>query len=154
MTKTRCLLAVLLLLPGTTLAQQTTSRCPILPTGSGLQWTELASDGFLACKARSGDGLQSLNVMLTSRDPDIRLSRSQRAEAGVFSGGSLHWYVPEIAGSAAAADSRRITVVKLGRDQYAQIWIDATSPEELARLQAMAGQLDVSAGTSYLVSGK
>lgn len=153
--KTLYLLAVLLGLPGTVLAQQTTSRCPALPSGSGLQWDEQANTGFLACKARSDDGRQSLNVMLTSRDPDIRLSRSQRAESGTFSGEELHWYVPELAGrDEAYAASRRITVVKLGKDQYAQVWIDAESPEELGRLQSMASQLDVTAGTSYLVSGK
>jgi hypothetical protein len=153
--KTLYLLAALLCLPGTALAQQATSRCPVLPSDSGLQWDEKANTGFLACKARSGDGRHSLNVMLTTRDPDLHLTRSQRAESGVFSGESLHWYVPELAGrDAAYAASRRITVVKLGRDQYAQIWIDAESPEELGRLQSMAGQLDISAGTNYLVSGK
>ena len=154
--KTFYLLAALLCLPGAALAQQTTtSRCPALPPGSGLQWDEQASAGFLACKARSDDGLHSLNLMLTSRDPDIRLIRSQRAESGTFSGESLHWYVPELAGrDEAYASSRRITVVKLGKDQYAQVWIDAESPEELSRLQSMASQLDISAGTHYLVSGK
>lgn len=153
--KTVYLLAALLGLPGTLLAQQAPSRCPALPASSGLQWQEQASAGFVACKATSQDGGESLNVMLTSRDPDIRFSRSQRAEPGVFSGEELRWYVPELAGrSESYAASRRITVVKLGKDQYAQVWIDATSPEELARLQSLAGQLDASAGTSYLVSGQ
>ena len=153
--KTVYLLAALLGLPGTVLAQQATSRCPVLPASSGLQWQEQASTGFLACKATSQDGGESLNMMLTSRDPDTRFSRSQRAESGVFSGEELRWYVPELAGrSESYAASRRITVVKLGKDQYAQVWIDATSPEELARLQSLAEQLDVSAGTSYLVSGQ
>ncbi|MEO6104678.1 MAG: hypothetical protein ABIP44_13710, partial [Pseudoxanthomonas sp.] len=81
--------------------------------------------------------------------------RSQRAEAGTFSGESLRWYVPELGGrSEEFTASRRIAVVKLGRDQYAQVWIDASSAEELNRLQLLAGQLDVSAGTSYLVSGQ
>jgi hypothetical protein len=153
--KTVCLLVALLGVPGTVLAQQATSHCPVLPASSGLQWQEKASTGFLACKAISEDGGESLNVMLTSRDPDIRFSRSQRAETGVFSGESLRWYVPELAGrSESYAASRRITVVKLGKDQYAQVWIDATSPEELARLQSLAEQLDVSAGARYLVSGQ
>jgi hypothetical protein len=153
--KTLYLLAALLSLPGTVLAQQATSRCPVLPSDSGLRWDEQASVGFLACKARSDDGRQPLNVMLTSRDPDIHLSRSQRAESGSFSGESLHWYIPELAGrDQAYVSSRRITVIKLGKNQYAQVWIDAGSPEELDRLQSMASKLDVSAGTSYLVSGK
>ena len=153
--KTIYLLAALLSLPGTVLAQQAASRCPALPPDSGLQWDEQANAGFLACKARSDDGRHSLNMMLTTRDPDIRLTRSQRAESGLFSGESLHWYIPELAGrNEAYAASRRITVVKLGKDQYAQIWIDAETPEELGRLQSMASQLDVTAGTNYLVSGK
>ncbi len=147
------LAAVLLSLPGAVLAQQAPSRCPALPADSGLQWDEQANTGFLVCKARSEDGRHSLNLMLTSRDPDIRMVRSQRAEEGVFSGESLHWYVPELAGrDEAFTASRRITVVKLGKDQYAQVWIDAESPAELSRLQSLAGQLDISAGTAYLVS--
>lgn len=155
MIKSLYLLAALLGLPAAALAQQAPSRCPPLPASSGLQWTEKVSNGFLACKALSADGRQSLNVMLTSRDPDLRLSRSQRAEAGTFSGESLHWYVPQLAGSTEAfAASHRITVVKLGKGQYAQLWVDAASAEDLARLQALAGQLDASAGASYLVSGQ
>lgn len=149
------LLIALSCLPGTVLAQQATSHCPVLPPGTGLQWDEHASAGILACKARSDDGRHSINVMLTTRDPNFQLSRSQRAESGTFSGESLHWYVPELAGrDEAFAASRRIAVVKLGKNQYVQIWIDAESPGELSRLQSMASQLDVSAGTNYLVSGK
>ena len=147
--------ALFCLLPCGVWAQQAVSRCPTLPASSGLQWVEKASVGFLACKARSEDGSKSLNLMLTSRDPDIRLVRSQRTESGVFSGEPFHWYIPELAGRADEyAASRRITVLKLGKDQYAQIWIDAESPEALGKLQAMVSQMDASAGTQYLVSGK
>ncbi|MEO6517885.1 MAG: hypothetical protein ABIO17_02665 [Pseudoxanthomonas sp.] len=145
----------LLCLPCSVWAQQVASRCPTLPSASGLQWVEKASVGFIACKARSPDGSQSLNLMLTSRDPDIRLLRSQRTESGVFSGAAFHWYIPELVGRADEyAASRRITVLKLGKDQYAQIWIDAQSPEALGKLQSMVSQMDASAGTQYLVSGK
>lgn len=151
--KATYLLTALLALPGTVLAQQASNRCPSLPSASGLQWQEQAGNGYIACKAMTADGRQSLNVMLTSRDPGIRLSRSQRAEAGVISGEELHWYVPELAGrDPAFAASRRITVVELGKDQYAQVWIDAESPEELGQLQSLASQLDISAGAAYLVS--
>lgn len=148
------LFAVLLALPGTLFAQQTSTRCPTLPSPSDLQWQEQAGNGFIACRALTDDGRRALNVLLTSRDPGIRLDRSRRAEDGSFSGQTLHWYLPELAGQdAASIASRRITVVKLGKDQYAQVWIDAASPEELGRLQSVAGQLDISAGAaSYLVS--
>lgn len=151
--KTIYLFAMLLALPGTLLAQQAATRCPALPSASGLQWQEQAGRGFIVCKALTADGRRSLNLMLTSRDPDIRLDRSRRAERGTFSGEALHWYIPELAGQdAAAVASRRITVVELGKDQYAQVWIDAASAEELDRLQSLAGQLDVSVGAAYLVS--
>lgn len=151
--KTIYLIAILLALPGSLLAQQSTTRCPTLPSASGLQWQERAGNGFIVCKAVTGDGRQSLNMLLTSRDPDIRLSRSQRAEAGTFSGEALHWYVPELAGrDPAFAESRRITVVELRKGQYAQVWIDAESPKELGQLQSLASQLDISAGAAYLVS--
>lgn len=144
----------ILLLPGMAHAQQPPSRCPSLPASSGLQWEERAHTGFLACKAQNEDGSKSINLLLTSRDPDLRLSRSRRTESGVFSGESLHWYLPEIAGrDETYLASRRIAVVELGKGQYAQIWIDAPSPEALGELQTLAGQLDVSAGTAYLVSG-
>ena len=147
------LFAIFLALPGTLLAQQTATRCPALPSPSDLQWQEQAGDGFIVCKAVNDDGRRSLNVLLTSRDPGIRLDRSRRAENGTFSGETLHWYLPELAGQDdASIASRRITVVKLGKNQYAQVWIDAASSEELSRLQSLAGQLDISAGAAYLVS--
>ena len=147
-------LSALVSVHGPVMAQQTSVRCPALPASSGLQWEERASTGFLACKARTEDSSKSMNLLLTSRDPDLRLSRSRRAEPGVFSGESLHWYLPELAGQdESTIASRRIAVVELGKDQYAQIWIDAKSPEALAELQALAGNLDVSAGAAHLVSG-
>lgn len=147
-------LSALLTVPGVVKAQQAPVRCPALPASSGLRWEERASTGFLACKAQTEDGSKSMNLLLTSRDPDLRLSRSRRAEPGVFSGESLHWYVPELAGQdESAVATRRIAVVELGKSQYAQIWIDAKSPDAMAELQTLTGRLDVSAGTAYLVSG-
>ncbi len=148
------LLSILLAVPGTVMAQQASVRCPSLPASSGLQWEERVSTGFLACKARTEDSSKSMNLLLTSRDPDLRLSKSRRAEQGVFSGQPLHWYVPELAGQAeSVVASKRIAVVELGKDQYAQIWIDAKSPEALAELQTLAEKLDVSTSAAYLISG-
>lgn len=153
--KTHCLLAVLLCVPLAALAQQATPLCPALPSDSGLQWDERVSHDFIACKARSVDGRESLNVMLSSRDPNLRLVRALRAESGTFSGETLYWYIPELAGrDESFVATRRITVAKLGKDQYAQVWINAESPEELGRLQAVASQLDISAARHHLASGK
>ena len=153
--KTFYCLAILLLFSGALQAQQTVTRCPALPSDSSLQWQEKTGAGFISCKAQAAGGRESLNVLLTSRDPDLELKRTQRAESGTFSGQTLDWYIPEVAGrDEAFVASRRITVIKLGKDQYAQVWIDAASVEDLGRMQSLAGQLDVSVGAAYLASSK
>ena len=153
--KIHFLFAVLLCVPVTSLAQQATPLCPPLASESGLQWDERASNDFITCKARSADGRESLNLMLGTRDPNLRLPRALRAEPGTFSGETLYWYTPELAGrDAAYVATRRITTVKLGKDQYAQVWINADSPEELRRLQAVASELDINAARQHLAAGK
>lgn len=49
--------------------------------------------------------------------------------------------------------SRRITVVELDNDRYAQVWINANSPEELGSLISLAQQLDVRATSAQLSAG-
>ncbi|MEL1265304.1 hypothetical protein [Pseudoxanthomonas putridarboris] len=132
---------------------QQTPPCPTLPDSAGLQWEQRVDRSFIACKAVTADGRQVLNVMLTARDPKISLERSLRAEEGNFSGRGMYWYRPDLGGrEIPGMESRRITVVKLGKDQYAQVWIDAESPTELASLRALAQQLDVSATSATLLS--
>lgn len=123
-------------------AQQAT-QCPLLPSSSGLQWQEQAQSDFIVCKASTGDGRTVLNVMLTARDPALTLSRALRAEKGSFAGESLYWYKPDMGGrELPGLDARRITTVKLARNRYAQIWIDADDVNELAALQQLTGNLD------------
>ncbi|WP_454831608.1 hypothetical protein [Pseudoxanthomonas wuyuanensis] len=142
----------LLLLPTTALAQQP-FYCPNLPANTELQWEQRLGDGFITCKAVDPDGRQVLNLMLTSRDPDIALGRPLRAEEGRFSGKELYWYRLDLGGRAFPdMESRRITVVKLGKDHYAQVWINAASIQELGTLQALAQQLDVNDASATLLS--
>lgn len=142
----------LLLLPATALAQQS-FQCPALPAGSDLQWEQRVDREFIACKAVTQDGRQVFNVMLTSKDPDISLSRPLRAEEGTFSGKELYWYRPDLAGRVLPdMESRRIAVVKLGKNHYAQVWINAGSAEELGSLQSLARQLDVNETSATLLS--
>ena len=49
--------------------------------------------------------------------------------------------------------TRRITVVELDNDRYAQVWINAESPEELGTLIALTEQLDVRATSAQLSAG-
>ena len=142
----------LLLLPATALAQQS-FQCPALPANSDLQWEQRVDRDFIACKAVTQDGRQVLNVMLTSKDPDISLTRPLRAEEGTFSGKELYWYRPDLAGrNLPGSESRRITVIKLGKNHYAQVWINAGSAEELSSLQSLARQLDVNETSATLLS--
>ena len=88
------------------------------------------------------DGRTVLNLMLITRDPDLALNRSLRAEKGVFSGEALYWYRLDMGGrELPGMESRRITTVKLAKDRYAQIWIDAGDVNELATLQQLTGNL-------------
>lgn len=137
------IVACALLLAGSAGASaQQAGQCPMLPSGSGLQWQEQAQSDFIVCKATTGDGRTVLNVMLTARDPGLSLVRALRAEKGSFAGEELYWYKLDMGGrDMPGLETRRITEVKLGRNRYAQIWIDAGDVAELASLQQLTGTL-------------
>ena len=138
----RVLACSLLLAGSANVHAQQAGQCPQLPAGSGLQWEQQAQSGFVLCKAATEDGRTVLNLMLTTRDPDLALNRSLRAEKGEFSGEALYWYRLDMGGrELPGMESRRITTVKLAKDRYAQIWIDAGDAAELASLQQLTGTL-------------
>ncbi|MBB4125622.1 hypothetical protein GGR77_000893 [Xanthomonas translucens] len=127
----------------TAMAQQA-QNCPQLPPQANLQWSERSDKGFIVCRATAADGRQVLGMMLTSRDPNIPLARNLREEKGSIAGESVHWYRPDLGGvDAPGLASRRVTVVELGKDHYAQVWIDAGDVQELQSLQAMVQNLDM-----------
>ena len=138
----RVLACSLLLAGSANVHAQQAGQCPQLPAGSGLQWEQQAQSGFVLCKAATEDGRTVLNLMLTTRDPDLALNRSLRAEKGEFSGEALYWYRLDMGGrELPGMESRRITTVKLAKNRYAQIWIDAGDVSELATLQQLTGNL-------------
>ncbi len=142
MKSVRIVSCALLLSTAATVSAQQAPQCPSLPSGSGLHWEAQAQNDFVLCKAATEDGRTVLNVMLTLRDPALALSRALRAEKGSFGGEALYWYHPDMGGRALPGlESRRITTVKLGKDRYAQIWIDAADTGELATLQELTGTL-------------
>ncbi len=125
------------------LAQQQPT-CPQLPPASGLQWDQQAGSEFLVCKANDADGRQVLGMMLTTRDPSLALARSLRAEEGQIEEEKFHWYKLDLGGrDIPNADSRRVTVVEIGKHRYAQIWIDAKDTGELSSVQSMVEHLDL-----------
>ena len=94
----KTLIAACLLLASTSAWSQAAPPCPTLPASAGLQWEQRVDTTFIACKAVTADGRQVLNVMLTSRDPKIRLERRLREEESTFSGEEIFWYRPDLAG--------------------------------------------------------
>ncbi|HCB12516.1 MAG TPA: hypothetical protein DEP36_02940 [Gammaproteobacteria bacterium] len=136
-------------------AQQAPPPCPTLPGNTELRWEQRADVGFITCRAVSPDGRPVLNVMLTSRDPKIRLQRALRAEESTFSGEKMYWYRLDLGGrEVPGMESRRISVVELDDDLYAQVWINADSQQELATLIGLAQQLDASATSAPLSAGR
>ncbi|MBO9716532.1 MAG: hypothetical protein J7507_06910 [Pseudoxanthomonas sp.] len=115
-------------------AAQDATACPALPDGSSLRWEAKAGDGFTVCRALEGDR-QVLGVMLAAK-PTVSLLRRNRVEEGHIGLHEVRWYQPEIA--AQGSERKRVTVVELGEDRYAQVWIDASSDDELRQLIALA----------------
>ena len=107
-------------------------HCPDLPGGSTLHWQQQQRDGYLLCRAEDEHGNPAFNLMLTDDEPKLRLARSLRAERAQFAGQDIHWYRMDLANDAAEqAQYRRITVSRLGKDQYAQLWFNANDQAEL-----------------------
>lgn len=134
----------LLVLPAATALAQQAQNCPQLPPQANLQWSERNDNGFIVCRASTADGRQVLGMMLTSRDPNIPLARNLREEKASIAGETVHWYRPDLGGrDMPGLASRRVTVVELGDDRYAQIWIDAGDTQELQSLQSIVQGLDM-----------
>ncbi|MBN6151470.1 hypothetical protein JR065_14080 [Xanthomonas sp. AmX2] len=133
------------ILPAAAAMAQQAQNCPPLPPQAKLQWNERSDKGFIVCRAMAADGRQVLGMMLTARDPNIPLARNLREEKGSIAGESMHWYRPDLGGvDAPGLASRRVTVVELGEDHYAQVWIDAGDVQELQSLQSLVQGLDMS----------
>mgnify|MGYP003582931026 CR=1 FL=1 len=124
----------LLLAAATFQASAQDAACPALPSGSNLHWEQKAGTGFTVCRALDGER-QVLGLMLTAQ-PTVNLQRRNREEEGRIGAHEVRWYQPEIA--AQTGERKRVTIVELGDDRYAQVWIDATSDDELQQLLSLA----------------
>ncbi len=114
---------------------QATGPCPQLPADSGLTWTHQAAPAFDFCKAMRADGTQALGVFIGEESP-FEPKGSNRAEAGTIEGQPIYWYRGELAGDPNV--QVRETLVELGDDRVAHIWMKARNPQELAREMALA----------------
>lgn len=128
--------------------------CPPLPANSGLQWQEQAASGFLVCRASAADGREVLTLMLTRTNPDIPLQRALRQEKDSFGGESMHWYRPDLGGQEPPGYAeRRISVIKLQKDHYAQLALYPRGSEELGSLQQLTRSLDLDAAAAAVAAG-
>ncbi|WMJ70098.1 hypothetical protein [Stenotrophomonas sp. 24(2023)] len=124
---------------------QTAGNCPALPADSGLQWQQQSHADFLVCRAATPDGREVLSLMLSQRDPSIPLSRALRHEKGSFAGESLYWYQPDLGGQQPPGYAeRRISVVKLAKERYAQLALYPGNETELGSLLQLVGGLNLS----------
>ncbi|MFT4198292.1 MAG: hypothetical protein QM601_10375 [Pseudoxanthomonas sp.] len=114
--------------------------CPLLPAGSGLQWQLSSGSGLTICKAVDAAGNRVLGVMLTGKEPELNQPRRNRAEKATIAGQEVRWYRTEIANQPGAQD--RLTMVELGPDRYAQIWVYAPDADTAAQRVRLASQLD------------
>ncbi len=80
MKRIQALVVLSLLFIANAQAQQGTLFCPQLPTTSKLHWDQNVGIGFLFCKASNEEGRMVLGVILTTRDPNIPMTRNHRAE--------------------------------------------------------------------------
>ncbi|MCC4599486.1 hypothetical protein [Xanthomonas melonis] len=139
-----CLVGLSLLLAAATANAQTSPVCPPLPPASGLQWNELAGADYLVCKAVNAEGRQLVGIMLTTRDPAMALARDRRAEKGQIQQEDFYWYKLDLGGrEVPGMESRRVTVVELGKRRYAQLWIDGANNDELASMQSLVQAMDL-----------
>ena len=139
-----CLVGLSLLLAAATANAQTSPVCPPLPPTSGLQWNELAGADYLVCKAVNAEGRQLVGIMLTTRDPAMALARDRRAEKGQIQQEDFYWYKLDLGGrEVPGMESRRVTVVELGKRRYAQLWIDGANNDELASMQSLVQAMDL-----------
>ncbi|GAB3061546.1 hypothetical protein [Stenotrophomonas tumulicola] len=117
---------------------QNTAQCPSLPAGSSLQWQERVSGDLLVCRASTGEGREVMSLMLSRNDPDIPLPRALRQERDSFAGETMYWYQPDLGGQEPPGFAdRRISVVKIDKNRYAQLSLYPANSEERSGLQQM-----------------
>ena len=130
--------AVVLFLVAGGAQAQSANPCPQLPADSGLAWVHQAGPDFDFCKAMRADSTQAFGVFI-GEDSPFEPKGNNRAEAGTIEGQRIYWYRGEVAGDPNV--QVRETLVKLGEDRVAHIWMKARNPQELAREMALAQEL-------------
>ncbi|MBB1061412.1 hypothetical protein [Marilutibacter spongiae] len=109
-------------------AQTAAEGCPILPASTGLTWEYSSAGDADFCRALREDGSEAFGMYI-SKKPGFEPKRSDREEEGRVDGQQIHWYRSELAGKPDII--ARETLVKVGRDRTAHIWVQAESQDRL-----------------------
>lgn len=126
---------------------QTAAQCPSLPATSNLQWQEQVAGDFLVCRATTSEGREVLSLMLTRNDPDLRFPRALRQEKDSFAGEELYWYLPDLGGQEPPGFAdRRVSVVRIDKNRYAQLALYPGNSEERSSLQQMIRGMNLTPG--------
>jgi hypothetical protein len=125
-------------------AAQSAVGCPSLPQDAGLSWNILRTDTALLCRAMKNDNGQEAFALTLSRRSPFRPESELREEQGRIQGEKFWWYRGEIAGR--PKELVRETLVKLGRDQVAHVFIRSEDPATLSRYQAIVQGLQFDGG--------
>ncbi len=93
-----------------------------------------------------------IGIILTTRDPNIPMTRNRRAEKSQIGSEKFYWYKLDLGvKSAPNLENHRITVVPLGRRRYSQMWIDAQDEQELVVMQFVISKLDLESASLALL---
>jgi hypothetical protein len=124
---------------------QTSPECPLLPQDAAtLRWDVLRTDSALLCRAVDRDtGKEAFAVTLMRKSP-FRPDSALREEQGTIQGERVWWYRGEIAGRPNLLV--RETLVKVGQDQIAHVFIRTSDAEALGRYQNVVQGLQFGGG--------
>ncbi len=124
---------------------QTSPECPLLPPDAAtLRWDVLRTDSALLCRAVDRDtGKEAFAVTLMRKSP-FRPDSALREEQGTIQGERVWWYRGEIAGRPNLLV--RETLVKVGKDQIAHVFIRTSDADALGRYQNVVQGLQFGGG--------
>lgn len=122
-----------------TVSAQGAAACPQLPADAGLSWEQRGNNAFVICSAVTADGSEAFGVSLSASSP-FQGRRANREERGTVAGQDIHWYRAEVATQPDILV--RETLVELGRNRVAHIWMRTPSEEALLERMLLVERLD------------
>lgn len=125
------LLSFLLLAAPQVLARSV-DQCPVLPIGSGLEWTYSEGIDFDICRAHTNGSTQTAFGIYLGNHPSFKPELATPIGDGEVAARRVTWYRRDAATS--ASDLSRQTLLMLDRksDYVAHIWLIADTEQQLA----------------------